>query len=352
MIAVHCGAGHYSTSKRKDYMVLSKRACRKAMNLLEKGGTALEAIQEAIKVLENDPLTNAGYGSNLTLEGLVEADASTMNGENLVFGACGAVRNVKNPICLAYNINQEQLKTLPLGLMPPSVLVGRGALQHAKTAGLTIVKNSKLVSHKASKQRQKYQAMLDAQIENGSLDTVGAVCIDCNGNVASGCSSGGILLKRPGRLGQAAHYGCGVWADSKDKATQPSIAVCTTGCGEYLVKTLLAKTIADDLMIGKNCPVTDLHKCLNEKFINSKLIGDVPVSGKLCGALVLKANQNGEISLLWGHNTTCLGVGYMKFGDKKPRAQISLLPDEASEGKSINVGGTEFCLENVRWTPG
>lgn len=71
-------------------------------------------------------------------------------------------------------------------------------------------------------------------------------------------------------MGQAGQYGSGVWADSLDKTTRPSIAVCTTGCGEHLVQTLLAKTIAEDLIVEKNCPTLDLHQCMNEKFINSR----------------------------------------------------------------------------------
>ncbi|CAG9769640.1 unnamed protein product [Ceutorhynchus assimilis] len=355
MIAVHCGAGHYSRSKHKEYLILSKKACRKGMQTLNNGGTALEAVREAIKVLEDDPLTNAGFGSNLTLDGTVEGDASVMNGENLMFGACGAVRKIKNPICLAYDIYQKQLEPLPLGLVAPNMIVGDGAYKHAKKAGLKIVSDSKLVSRKAFIQREKYKALLDRAIStqtnlvdeveiefSESMDTVGAVCIDDTRNVASGCSSGGLLLKRSGRMGQAAQYGSGVWADSLDKTSKPSIAVCTTGCGEYLVQTLLAKTIAEDLAEEKVCPTVDLHGCLSNKFMNSRYLKNVK-TGKLGGALVLKANNsNGEVSLMWGHSTWCLGVAHMKKGDKKPHGQISMLPDNAKEGKSINVGGTEF----------
>lgn len=80
-----------------------------------------------------------------------------------------------------------------------------------------------------------------------------------------------MLLKRPGRLGQAAQFGAGIWADCSDKDKQPSLAVCTTGCGEQLVQTFLAKTIAEDLVVEKNCPTVDLHKCLTDKFMNSRL---------------------------------------------------------------------------------
>lgn len=333
------------------------------MKVLEDGGTCFEAVREAIIVLEDDPLTNAGFGSNLTLDGTVEGDASIMNGKNLIFGACGAVRKIKNPISLAYNISQKQLGIMPLGLVPPNLMVGEGALKLAKKSGLKVVNEAKLVSRKAFRQREKYKAMLDnalpkkeaevnGRIEadtmlNKSMDTVGAVCIDNYGDVASGCSSGGLLLKCPGRVGQAAHYGSGVWADSSDKGLRPSIAVCTTGCGEHLVQTLLAKTIADELIVEKNCPTVDLHRCMNERFMNSRFLQNVKTP-KLGGALVLKAdNTSGEVSLMWGHSTCCLGVGYMKKGDRKPCSQISTLPNDAQEGRSINVGGTQFYFKDL-----
>ncbi|KAH1028138.1 hypothetical protein HUJ05_001528 [Dendroctonus ponderosae] len=326
MIAVHCGAGRYNDSKQKEYGALCRKACRKAMTVLNNNGTALEAVREAIT--EDDPLTNAGFGSNLTLDGTVEGDASVMNGENLLFAAWD------------------------------------GAYKYAKKAGIKIVNESKLVSRKALKQREKYKAMLDGVISaqekvdqnrideveiefSESMDTVGAVCIDDIGNVAAGCSSGGLLLKRPGRMGQAAQYGSGVWADSLDKTRRPSIAVCTTGCGEHLVQTLLAKTIAEDLLVEKNCPTVDLHHCLNEKFMNSRYLRRIETA-KLGGALVLKAdNASGEVSLMWGHSTYCLGVGYMRKGDVRPHTQISMLPDNAEEGKSVNVGGTAFYFKKL-----
>ncbi|XP_066256948.1 threonine aspartase 1 [Euwallacea similis] len=365
MIAVHCGAGHYSSSKKKEYLQLCKKACKSGMRILENNGSSIEAVEEAIRVLEDDPLTNAGFGSNLTLDGTVEGDASIMNGENLVFGACGAVRKVKNPISLAFDIYQKQFDPMPLGLVAPSLMVGEGAYKHAKQAGMQIVNESKLVSRKALRQRAKYMARLDAAeigvVQNHkdgvemdyseSMDTVGAVCIDNHGDVAAGCSSGGLLLKRPGRVGQAAQFGAGVWADSVDKKLQPSVAVCTTGCGEHLVQTLLAKTVADDMAREKNCPTVDLYNSLNDKFINSKYLKGANTP-KIGGVLVLKAdNKNGEVNVMWGHTSMSLGVGYMKKGDKKAQSQISELPENAFEGKSVNVGGTAFHFINLLLTP-
>ncbi|XP_050314263.1 threonine aspartase 1 [Anthonomus grandis grandis] len=378
MIAVHCGAGRYSSSptKRKRYLSLTKKACKKGIDVLNCGGTAVKAVREAIKVLEDDCLTNSGYGSNLTLDGRVEDEASIMNGSNLVFGACGVVSQAKNPICLAYDIYRRQLTPQALGLAPVSLLVGDGADRHAKQAKLKIVKNSKLISRKSLRQYKQYKDLLTETVsppcisENGQefnedleqhndnefrfevlldsdlSDTVGAVCLDDNGDTASGCSSGGVLLKRPGRLAQSAHYGSGVWADSEDKSSRPSMAVCTTGSGEQLVKTLLAKTIAEDLIKENNQPGVDLHTCMTEKFMKSRYLKNEFLT-KLAGALVLKAdNKNGEVSLMWTHNTLDMGIGYMRKGEK-PHSQISTLPKGSEEGKSINVGGASFYFNNL-----
>lgn len=125
----------------------------------------------------------------------METDAAIMDGKTLLYGGCGAIQNVKNPIELAYDICIKQTETQPMGLVPPSLLVGEGGLHHAKAAGLKIVKNKELISPKALKQFKKYKSLLNyAQLteesQQGPLDTVGAVCVDDNGHVASACSSG------------------------------------------------------------------------------------------------------------------------------------------------------------------
>ncbi|CAG9823589.1 unnamed protein product [Phaedon cochleariae] len=345
LIAVHCGAGSHSSNLHNEYKRLCNKACRKGVQVMKEGGTAMEAIQAAVIILENDPLTNCGFGSNLTLEGMVENDASVMDGKTLAFGGCGAVKKIKNPIALAYDICVKQSVGLPLGLIPPSLLVGSGALKHAKNSGLKVVPNSSLVCKRALRQFKKYKALLDVHQENCErLDTVGAVCIDGKGDVAAACSSGGLILKKPGRVGQAALYASGTWADSLDKSTEPSVAVCTTGCGEYLIQTHLAKELAEDLKFNPNAMA--FHKAMGVKFLKSKFLRNV--NRKLGGALVVhRDNKSGEVSVLWGHTTDSMGVGYMQTKDSKPKSFICELPGYAvpEDSQCSNLRGEIECGE-------
>lgn len=118
-----------------------------------------------------------------------------MDGKTLLYGGCGAVRKVKNPIELAHDICIKQCHNLPLGLVPPSFMVGNGAVQYARQIGLKLVNNRSLVSPKALRQLKKYKRMLDLHenLKWEVLDTVGAVCVDSSGYVAAASSSGIVL---------------------------------------------------------------------------------------------------------------------------------------------------------------
>ncbi|KAL4713162.1 hypothetical protein ACJJTC_018807 [Scirpophaga incertulas] len=320
-IAVHCGAGYHSDSLRKEYQKLCYLACRKATEALKTGLGAVDAVEQAIIELENSPLTNAGYGSNLSWEGTVECDASLMNGQTLHFGACGAVSNVYNPISLAKHLCIKQCEHLSLGRVPPCILTGRGARTWAERMGLEIVDERKMISarafrnYKHSKRKLKSYS-LQNNIKFSPLDTVGAICVDSNGIVAAGASSGGVSLKHEGRVGQAASFGSGVWAVTSRDVDKPSVAACTSGCGEHLIRTQLAKNTAESLL--DSSPTISLDKCLKENFLESPYLWDV--ADRHGGTLALRFDsQIGEGELLWGHTTKTMCIGYMATDNQRPK---------------------------------
>lgn len=342
------GAGHHNKDINKDYQKLCHSACQKAATILNQGGNATDAVEAAvigihlntlyiklylhfntyqtlhcILELENSQLTNAGYGSNLTWDGTVECDASIMNGQTLQFGACGAVSNVRNPITLAKTICNKQSEGLFLGRIPPCILTGVGARRWAEASGIELVSDASLISPNAIRKYKHYKKKLKRYCEHydlkfSPLDTVGAVCVDSSGVVAAAASSGGVSLKHSGRVGQAASFASGVWAAVDDRdASVPSVAVCTSGCGEHLIRTQLAKTVAESLK--DTCPTTSLSRCLKEKFCESPLLYGIPE--KLAGAIGLR-HEGDRGEFLWGHTTPTMCIGYLSCGEARPKVNM------------------------------
>jgi len=212
--------------------------CRRALaagwNILTSGGPALDAIQAAVMVLEDDPVFDAGYGSHLNLDGNVECDAIVMEGATLRAGAAAGLQRVKNPIRLARKILESS---------PHMMLIGEGAERFAKDSGLALCKPEELVSE------AEWQAYLlckkdkHAAIHHRGHDqgTVGAVALDEEGRLVAATSTGGTCCKLPGRVGDAPLIGCGCYADSE------AGAVSCTGYGEAIMKIVMAKTAVDFL---------------------------------------------------------------------------------------------------------
>ncbi|XP_075226661.1 taspase 1 [Lycorma delicatula] len=349
-IGVHVGAGHHSSNLQAKYEQLCKKACRKGVEILLNGGSSLDAVTEATRVLEDSPLTNAGYGSNLTWDGDVECDASVMDGLHLQSGAIGAVSGIKNPVAVARLLCDKQREPLSCGRVQPCLLVGNGAREWASSNGITTVDPSSLISeralklhHHCKKKLEKYENHIKNIANNTKdrLDTVGAISIDAAGNTAAACSSGGVILKHSGRVGQAAIYGSGCWAeDGNINDLIPSIAVTTSGCGEDIIKTCLAKETARSLQLT-NCPTISLHHTLNNIFIKSPHLKNV--REKLCGVIGLqKFCDKQGVEFLWAHTTQSLCVGYMSTTHSKPTSRMSRLPEDRSQGSTIIVEGV-FC---------
>lgn len=312
--------------------------------MLKAGGNAMDGCEAAISALENCGYTNAGYGSNLTWDGDVECEASIMDGSSLRFGACTNVSNLVNPISLARILCDRQSKLLSMDRIPPMILSGEGAIRYAKEVNLPLVEAHEMISSKARKTYdycrkniEQYENTFDRKVT--PLDTVGAVVIDSNGNSAAGCSSGGLILKMSGRIGQAACYGAGCWA-TKDE--NKAMATCTTGNGEYLMKTLLAREIVNGL-VDEPCAIVSLHKTFKNHFLDSPFLRHLEEA--YGGALtVIFDSDTGDGEVLWTHTTQSLCIGHMTTTQKMPRFVFSTLPETKQPGKSIMSQGQHFKL--------
>jgi beta-aspartyl-peptidase (threonine type) len=219
-----------------DAVEACKAGCHRALTagwaILARGGSALDAIEAAIMVLEDDPVFDAGYGSHLNLDGHVECDAIVMNGATLRAGAAAALHRVKNPIQAARKILEH---------CPHMMLVGDGAERFAKQHGVHLCKPEELVSE------AEYEAWMRCKADEHAAEnhrgheqgTVGAVALDSNGALFAATSTGGTCCKLPGRVGDSPLIGCGCYADAN------SGGVSCTGYGEAIMKVVLAKTAVD-----------------------------------------------------------------------------------------------------------
>lgn len=230
--------------------------------VLERGGSALDAVEEAVVVMEDDDTFDAGRGSFLNRDGRVQLDALIMDGSTLRAGGVGCVEHLRNPVRAARKILSES---------PHVYFVGEGAEKFAAQHGVPLCKNEDLVISREVERLRQYQAELaqrDSKQDGNDLfaadsddvtishDTVGAVALDRNGNIAAATSTGGTLNKAPGRLGDSSLIGCGCYADNE------SAAVSTTGWGEPIMKLVLAKWTADRIIAG-NLPEWSAQEAMN-----------------------------------------------------------------------------------------
>ncbi|CAN7983678.1 unnamed protein product, partial [Ixodes hexagonus] len=238
VIVVHGGAGSMSPDIMADKLKVLRQAVDAGFALLDTGrdAAALDAVEAAVRVMEDHQSCNAGYGSSLTLDGKVEMDALIMEGTQMRAGAVGAVRKVRNPVTLARHV-MEKARHPPFSATDHVFLVGHWADDFAAEAGLPLVENQSLVSAKAVKRLEEHKTFLQTVKEyknEKDHDTVGAVAVDSRGRVACATSTGGLTGKRAGRVGDSPIVGSGGIADDALGA------VSTTGHGEALMRSCLA----------------------------------------------------------------------------------------------------------------
>ncbi|WP_353072863.1 isoaspartyl peptidase/L-asparaginase [Tunturiibacter gelidiferens] len=255
--------------------------------LLEQGAAAVDAVEAAVVVMEDDDTFDAGRGSFLTQDGRVQMDALLMNGENLRTGGVACVERLRNPIRAA---------RLVLDKSPHVYFVGTGAERFARQHGMALCDNMDLVVPREQERLYKAQADelagLPDETFSGSLDshdTVGAVALDVHGNIAAGTSTGGTLNKAPGRVGDSSLIGCGCYADNL------SAAVSLTGWGEPIMKLVLGKWAVDRVAAGAS-PDEAAHEAIDYLF--SRLGGH--------GGIIL-LGPDGRVGM--AHNTPRMAWG-------------------------------------------
>ena len=252
-LALHGGAGtipkgSLSSEKEQAYRDALKAALDAGWSILERGGSALDAVQATVVSLEDTPLFNAGRGAVFTHEGTHELDASIMRGDTREAGAVAGVQGVRNPIALARLVMEES---------PHVLLAGRGAEAFAKEQGLRFEEPAYFFDDFRHRQWQEAKAAGRVQLDHAKsaaplLDdaehkevlnekkfgTVGAVALDAQGNLAAATSTGGMTNKKWGRVGDSPIIGAGTWADNR------TCAISCTGDGEYFIRTVVAHEVA------------------------------------------------------------------------------------------------------------
>ena len=253
--------------------------------VLSRGGSALDAVEESIVVLEDDETFDAGRGSFLNRDGKVQLDAFIMDGATLRGGGVGCVERLRNPVRTARKILSES---------PHVYFVGEGAERFAAEHRVPLIDNCELVIPREVERLRDFQArpadeQADLFAPAISHDTVGAVALDCNGNIAASTSTGGTLNKAPGRLGDSSLIGCGCYADNE------SAAASTTGWGEPIMKLVLAKWAADRVAAG-NLPEWAAKEAIN--YLKQRLNGH--------GGIIILDTQ-GRVGI--AHNTPRMAWG-------------------------------------------
>ncbi|HEY9878632.1 MAG TPA: isoaspartyl peptidase/L-asparaginase family protein [Leptolyngbyaceae cyanobacterium] len=284
VIIVHGGAKTITDDKIEVNNAGCRAAAAAGWEVLCKGGSAAEAVEAAIRVLEADQTFNAGFGSTLNSEGEVEVDAAMMDGATLGWGAVAAVQGVPHPIAVARRIMEDK----------PRLLVARSGERFALEHELAVCSKDDLVSDEQYKEWKEELEVVDRP------NTVGCVALDINGNLVAGTSTGGTTGQPQGRVGDTALVGCGLYADNR------SGGCSTTGDGESIIPVVLAKTAIDAVARGNHPNQAAQHAI--DTLIDR-------VEGE-AGCILI--DRDGRIG--WAYNSSDMAVAYMTEDLREPAA--------------------------------
>lgn len=311
VLVIHGGAGtilksQMTAEKERAYREGLDNALQAGYNVLSKGGSAVDAVEATITVLEDNPLFNAGKGAVFTHEGRNELDAAIMDGKTLKAGAVAGVTTIKNPITAARAVMEKS---------PHVMMAGKGAEQFAKSQGCAIVESSYFFTE------ERWHALLKARAEDslkeagrdslkgkGSLrqqenkddkyGTVGCVALDMAGNLAAGTSTGGMTDKKFGRIGDSPIIGAGTYANNA------TCAISCTGYGEYFIRLVLAKSVSDRMELA--------HESLTQA-ADDLIMKQLPELGGDGGLIAV--DKEGNIALPF--NTAGMYRGFITSDGKK-----------------------------------
>jgi len=286
-IVVHGGAGsitreNVTPDMDREYRAALLIALNTGKKILSEGGSALDAVEQTIRTMEDNPLFNAGKGAVFTHDGRNELDAAIMDGSNLAAGAVACVTDIKNPITAARKVMTNS---------PHVMLTGAGASQFAKEQGLEIVPPSYFYTEKRFNELQE----ILKKEKNG---TVGCCALDKNGNLAAGTSTGGMPNKRYNRVGDSPIIGAGTYANNN------TCAVSGTGHGEYFIRWTVAHDISA-LMEYKGLTLREA----SELVVNEKLVKAGGSGG------VISVDKSGNISMPF--NSTGMFRGFASADGKE-----------------------------------
>ena len=259
VLVIHGGAGtmkreNMSAEKEKRYIDGLTSALQKGYAILKEGGTSLDAVEAVVKMLEDNPLFNAGKGAVFTNEGKIELDAAIMNGKTLGAGSVAGVTTIRNPITAARAVMEKSEHVM---------MIGKGAEKFAEQQGLAIVDPAYFytedrwkslqqirsadsikagINHSGNKNKHALKQLENKDSKHG---TVGAVALDKMGNLAAATSTGGMTNKKFGRVGDVPIIGSGTYANNA------TCAISCTGWGEFFMRLVMAKSISDMMEYGK-----------------------------------------------------------------------------------------------------